>query len=119
MAATDALGPRLFVQACAGCHLPSGAGRQSAWAALQGSHTAADPAGTNLLQVLAAGTQIQTSQGLMFMHPFTGAYTDVELAALANYTISQFGLRQGTITPDQIQKQRGPATVKPDKPTPQ
>ena len=47
----------------------------------------------------------------MFMHPFTGAYTDVELAAIANYTISQFGLRHGTITPDQVRKQRPPVLV--------
>jgi mono/diheme cytochrome c family protein len=91
---TDTLGPRLFMQACAGCHLPSGEGRQSAWAGLRGSHTAADPAGTNLVQVLVQGTQIGTSEGVMFMHPFTGEYTDEELAALAN-------------TAEQIHRQRG------------
>jgi len=107
LAATDTLGRRLFVQSCAGCHLPSGDGRQSPWAALRGSHTAADPAGTNLVQVLIQGTQIQTSQGLMFMHSFSGAYTDEELAALGNYVISQFGFRQGAITPSQIRAQRG------------
>lgn len=47
------LGPRVFVQACVGCHLPDGTGRQSPWAALRGSHTAGDPAGANLMQVLA------------------------------------------------------------------
>jgi mono/diheme cytochrome c family protein len=105
--ATDALGARMFVQACAGCHLPDGAGRQSPWAALQGSHSVGDPAGTNLVQVLTHGTQIETSQGLMFMHTFTGNYTDPELAALGNYAIGQFGFRHGTITPEQIHKQRG------------
>ncbi|HET6234246.1 MAG TPA: cytochrome c [Acetobacteraceae bacterium] len=107
-AATNALGSRLFMQACAGCHLPNGDGRQSPWAALRGADTAGDPAGTNLVQVLTHGTQIQTSQGLMFMDKFTGAYTDQELAALANYTTSQFGFRPGKITPEQIRKQRGP-----------
>jgi mono/diheme cytochrome c family protein len=104
--ATGELGSRLFVQACAGCHLPNGNGRQSRWAALLGSHTAGDPSGTNLVQVLTHGTQVQTSQGLAFMHPFTGAYTDTELAALANYTMGQFGHQPGNITPDQIRKQR-------------
>jgi mono/diheme cytochrome c family protein len=105
-AAPNALGERLFVQACAGCHLPDGDGRQSPWAALRGSHTTGDPAGTNLVQVLTNGTRIRTSQGLAFMHPFTGAYSDEELASLANYTSSQFGLRPGSITPGQIRKQR-------------
>ena len=113
---TDALGPRLFVQACAGCHLPSGEGRQSAWAGLRGSHTAGDPAGTNLVQVLVQGSQIGTSEGLMFMHPFTGEYTDEELAALANYTMNQFGNRQGTITAEQIHKQRGSGPVSAGRP---
>jgi mono/diheme cytochrome c family protein len=103
---SNALGARLFVQACAGCHLPDGNGRQSPWTALRGSHTTADPAGTNLVQVLTNGTRIQTNQGLAFMHPFTGAYTDEELASLANYTSGQFGSRRGNITPEQIHRQR-------------
>ena len=112
----DALGERLFSQACAGCHLPDGAGRQSPWAALAGSHTASDPAGTNLVQVLAKGSEIQTPQGLMFMHAFTGAYTDAELAAVGNYVQHQFGGRAGTITPSQIQQQRTAAPAEVPRP---
>jgi mono/diheme cytochrome c family protein len=113
---TDPLGQRLFVDACAGCHLPNGTGRQESWAALLGSHSAGDPAGTNVVQVLTQGTQVETGQGLMFMHPFTGAYTNQELAALANYTISQFGYREGKVTPDQFVKRRGPEPGKSDSP---
>jgi mono/diheme cytochrome c family protein len=105
----DPLGARLFAQACAGCHLPGGGGRQSPWAALAGSRTAGDPVGTNLVQVLTRGTELQTSQGLMFMHAFTGGYTDAELAALANYVIRQFGGRQGQVTAEQVARSRGPA----------
>jgi mono/diheme cytochrome c family protein len=86
--------------------LPSGEGRQSPWAALRGSHSAGDPAGTNLVQALTHGTQIRTSQGLMFMHEFTAAYTDEELAALANYVSSQFGFQRSAVTPEQIHKLR-------------
>ncbi len=103
------LGPRLFAQACAGCHLPNGDGRQAPWAALKGSHSTGDTVGTNLVQVLTQGTQIATSQGLMFMHEFTGAYTDQELAALGNYAIGQFGFRQGGITPGRIHAGRASA----------
>jgi len=105
----DPLGARLFAQACAGCHLPNGQGRQSPWAGLAGSRTTGDPAGTNLVQVLTRGTELQTSQGLMFMHAFTGGYTDAELAALANFTIARFGGRQGRVTAEQIARNRGPA----------
>jgi mono/diheme cytochrome c family protein len=116
MAAADPLGPRIFAQACAGCHLPNGEGRQSPWAALGGSHTTGDPAGTNLVQVLSQGTEIATSQGLMFMQAFTGGYTDAELSAVANYTIGQFGFRQGKVTPEQIRAQRGTNSDKAGKP---
>jgi mono/diheme cytochrome c family protein len=98
----DALGAHIFAEACAGCHLPNGTGRQSPWAALAGDHTTGDPSGTNLVQVLAHGTQLDTSQGLMFMHNFTASYTDPELAAVANYVIAQFGDRQGHVTPQQL-----------------
>jgi hypothetical protein len=49
---------------------------------------------------------LATSQGEVFMHPFTADYTDDELAAVANYTISQFGGLQGNVSPTQIRAQR-------------
>lgn len=116
IAPTDDLGPRIFAQACAGCHLPNGEGRQWAWAALAGSHSAGDPSGNNIVQILSQGSHMETAQGLMFMHPFTGDYTDDELAAVANYTISQFSGRAGHVTAAQIRAQRE-GRANPDKPT--
>ena len=104
--ATVPLGRQVFAEACAGCHLPGGSGRQSPWAALRGDHSLGDPSATNMLQVLAHGSQIQTAQGLMFMHAFTRAYTDPELAAVANYAIGQFGGRQGDVTAQQVRAAR-------------
>ena len=112
------LGAHLFVQACAGCHLPDGTGRQSAWAALGGDHSAGDVAGTNLVQILAHGSQMQTAQGQVFMHSFTGGYTDAEMAAIANYVIGQFGGRQGQVTPQQIKAARGADDHKETEPPP-
>jgi mono/diheme cytochrome c family protein len=95
-------GGRLFAQACEGCHLPNGTGRQSPWAALAGAQSVGDPDGANIVAILTQGSSISTSDGTMFMHSFTGGYTDPELAALGNYTIGQFGFRQGSVTPQQI-----------------
>jgi mono/diheme cytochrome c family protein len=118
-APSDSLGAHLYNQACAGCHLPDGKGRQSPWAALGGSHTAGDVNGTNLVQVLAHGTQMETDQGLVFMHSFTGGYNDAELAAIANYTIGQMSGRQGQVTAQQIGAARGSDAHKPTDPPPQ
>jgi mono/diheme cytochrome c family protein len=97
-AATDPLGAHVFELACAGCHLPNGQGRQSPWAALAGDHSVGDPDATNLVQVLAHGSVLQTAQGQVFMHSFAGAYTDAELAAVANYVTAQFSGRSGNVT---------------------
>ena len=117
-AQSNPLGAHLFVQACAGCHLPDGAGRQSAWAALGGAHSTGDVAGTNLVQILAHGSQMQTAEGQVFMHSFTGGYTDVEMAAIANYAIGQFSGRQGQVTPQQIKAARGADAHKETEPPP-
>jgi mono/diheme cytochrome c family protein len=93
-----ALGAHIFELACAGCHLPNGHGRQSAWAALAGDQSTADPAATNLLQVLAHGSVLRTDKGQVFMHSFAGAYTDPELAAVANYVMARFGGQAGSVT---------------------
>ena len=69
----DGLGARLFAQACEGCHLPNGAGRQSPWASLAGAQSVGDPDGTNIVAILTQGSSLSTSEGTMFMHPFTGA----------------------------------------------
>ncbi len=105
LASTDSRGRRLFVQACTGCHLLDGEGRQSPWAALRGDRSTRESSGTNVVQVLIQGSQIETRQGSMFMHSFTAGYSDDELAAIGNFVIGQFGRRQGTITPEQIRAQ--------------
>jgi mono/diheme cytochrome c family protein len=115
----DSIGSHLYNQACAGCHLPDGKGRQSPWAALGGSHSTGDINGTNLVQILAHGSQMETAQGQVFMHSFTGGYTDAELAAIANYTIGQMSGRQGQVTAQQIGAARGQDAHKPTDPPPQ
>jgi mono/diheme cytochrome c family protein len=105
----DERGRLLFVQACTGCHLLDGEGRQSAWAALRGDHSTRESSGANVVQVLIQGSQIQTSQGQMFMHSFIGGYSDDELAAIGNFVIGQFGLRQGAITPGQFRRRHAAA----------
>jgi mono/diheme cytochrome c family protein len=51
----DGLGKRLFEANCTGCHLWNGEGRQTSYAALEGSRAVSDPKGTNLVQALLVG----------------------------------------------------------------
>ena len=105
----DALGQRLFQGACASCHRSNGTGVQSDYAALLGDQSVADPAGQNLLQMMLHGGAIATADGMMGMPAFSRGYTDTELAAVANYTISQLSHVQGHVSAAQVGKLRGTA----------
>ncbi|HTZ71629.1 MAG TPA: cytochrome c [Acetobacteraceae bacterium] len=100
------LGEHVFAAACEGCHLPNGQGRQSTWAALAGDRSAGDPNGTNMLQVLAHGSELTAPDRHVFMHAFTGAFTDAELAAVADYVTRDVAGRQSSVTAADIARAR-------------
>lgn len=101
------LGRRLFEGACASCHGWNGNGLQSPYADLRGAQTANDPAATNLVQVILHGSAITTPErGHASMPSFGRAYTDAEIAALANYVLAHFGSKQGHVTPDGVARAR-------------
>ncbi len=104
--AQDALGAHIYEGACASCHRTNGTGAQSPIAALAGDQTAADPAGTNLLQVVLHGGKLATKDGALAMPGFAGGYTDAELAAVTNYTIGQFGQHAGQVSAAMVGKAR-------------
>jgi len=104
--AGNELGRRIFEGVCASCHEWNGAGRQTNYAALAGSHAVNDPEGINLVQVLLSGADLRTSHGTGYMPSFGGAYSDTELAAVSNYVISHFGGKVGRVTAETVQKQR-------------
>lgn len=101
-AAAGSLGLTLFQGACASCHGWNGDGLQHAQAALVGSQTVNDVDGMNLLQVIIRGSRMQTNDGEVFMPAFGKAYSDTEIAALANYVILHFGAKQSSITPANV-----------------
>jgi mono/diheme cytochrome c family protein len=69
---------------------------------LLGSHTANDPDGTNLVQVILHGSNMMTSSGDALMPAFADAYSDTEIAALSNYVLSHFGNKAGSVTPKDV-----------------
>lgn len=103
---TKPLGLALFEQNCASCHGFNGKGLQTAKADLVGARTVNDPRGTNLLQVLLHGVTLETPDGTTHMPSFAKAYTDPELAALANYVLTQFGGQNASVTPDDVTNAR-------------
>lgn len=86
----ETLGKRVFEGACASCHGWSGTSPVNGFATLTGARAVNDPTGTNVVQVVLAGADRTTPDGILKMPAF-GSYSDLEVAAVANYVTARFG----------------------------
>lgn len=105
-ASTAASGQQLFEGACASCHQWDGGGQQTQHAALAGTRGVNDPNGANVTQAILEGVNMRIGDNDVYMPAFGHAYSDTEVAALANYVIGHFGGKQGTVTPADVAKRR-------------
>jgi mono/diheme cytochrome c family protein len=102
----DSAGLKLFEGACAGCHQWNGQGRQTPYASLDGTRGVNDLTATNVTQVILEGTKMRIGDDDVFMPAFGDAYSDTEVAALANYVVGHFGGKEAKVTPEQVAKRR-------------
>src|ERR1700733_6061859 len=102
----DELGRHVFEDGCANCHQYSGDGRQTVYAPRAGSRSVNDPDGANLTQILLNGAKYRFKDQNVYMPPFGAAYSDAELAAVANYVIAHFGGKTGHVAPQDVAKRR-------------
>ncbi len=98
----DPKGKRIFEGACASCHSWTGRGSLNPWATLTGGRAVNDPTATNVAQVVISGSNRRTAAGSSFMPAFGHAYTDDEIAAVANYVTARFGAGPSHVTPKQV-----------------
>ena len=101
-----AQGLALFEGACAGCHQWNGHGQQSPYAALIGTRGVNDVNGANVTQAILQGVNMRVGDKDVFMPAFGNAYSDTEVAALANYVIGHFGGKAGAVTPHDVAQRR-------------
>ncbi len=99
-------GRRLFEGACASCHQWSGAGQQTPYASLAGTRGVNDPDGKTVTQAILRGVKLHINDTDVYMPAFGHAYSDTEIASLANYVIYHFGGKQGTVTAEDVAKRR-------------
>jgi mono/diheme cytochrome c family protein len=102
----DDLGLALFAGNCAGCHTWDGLGRQTVYADLRGVRAVADPAATNITQVILHGSNYRIGGHDIYMPAFAGGYSDVEVAALSNFVVQYFGNQPGALTAKDIAQRR-------------
>ena len=105
-AVADALGRKVFAQACVSCHDWTGVSALSPFATISGSRAVNDPSATNVAQIVISGTRRFTSGGLS-MPAFGSTYTDTEIAAVANYVTGRFGSAASKLTAKDVADLRG------------
>ncbi len=94
----DARGKMVFEGACVSCHGWTGESPVSAMATLTGAWAVNDPGATNVAQIVISGTKREIPDGALSMPAFGNAYSDDEIAAVANYVTARFGSKGSKLT---------------------
>jgi mono/diheme cytochrome c family protein len=103
----DAHGRAVYEGACAGCHGWTGISPVIPFANLTGTRAVNDPSATNVAQVIIGGAQRHaTTQAGNDMPAFGEAYSDAEIASVANYVTARFGVQGSGLTAGQVAKLR-------------
>jgi mono/diheme cytochrome c family protein len=99
-------GKAVYEGACAGCHGWSGISPVLTSATLTGTRAINDPAAGNVAQVILRGGQRHTADQSVNMPEFGSAYSDREIASVANFVTERFGAEGSALTPNDIVKLR-------------
>jgi len=99
-------GRQVYVRECASCHRLNGRGVQSEYEALGGSETVSDPQAINLTQAVLYGSSIDTVNGHVQMLGFGGGLSNLDVAAVVNYTAQQLGGHSPGLSPQDIAARR-------------
>ena len=100
----DPRGKRIFEGACVSCHGWTGASPLTRYATLTGARAINDPAAINVAQMVLHGTW--SDGGRAGMPAFGHAYSNAEIAAVANYVTARFGAQPSRITAKQVTQLR-------------
>lgn len=106
----DPRGKMVFEGACVSCHGWSGESPVSPVATLTGTWAVNDPAATNVAQIVISGTRRNTPSGAISMPAFGNAYSDDEIAAVANYVTTRFGAKGSKLTAQDVAELRKQAS---------
>jgi mono/diheme cytochrome c family protein len=104
---TDPQGKAIFEQACASCHGWTGISPLMRFATLTGARAVNDRSATNVAQIVLSGARRPSIDGEVFMPSFGAAYSNAEIAAVANYVTARFGAEPSAITAKAVASLRG------------
>jgi len=101
-AGLDPLGREIFAGACVSCHDWSGVSLLTKYATLTGDRAVNDPSAINVAQIVLLGESRHTAAGAVLMPSFADAYSDTEIAAVANYVTARFGAQSSHLTAEDV-----------------
>ena len=103
LAESVAAGERAYLNRCAPCHLPEGAGLPPSYPPLIGSAVVAGPVATHVRTALWGSRGIAVPRpGAAQMPGFHGACSDAELAAILTYERNSWGHAAGIVRPSDV-----------------
>jgi mono/diheme cytochrome c family protein len=100
------MGKQIFEGACVSCHGWTGVSAITLNATLTGARAVNDPSAINVAQVIIGGIKRTTPPGAVAMPSFGHAYSDSEIAAVANYVTARFGSKPSAISDKDVAKLR-------------
>jgi mono/diheme cytochrome c family protein len=104
--ATEPHDRAMYAGACAGCHGWTGLTPLVPSMTLTGIRAVNDATGTNVAQVIIRGGERQAEAGPSNMPAFGSAYSDREIAGIANYVTARFGATASALTAERVAKLR-------------
>jgi mono/diheme cytochrome c family protein len=102
----NARGKIVFEGGCVSCHGWTGESLVSPMATLTGAEAVNDPSAVNVAQIVLSGTKRLTPDGALSMPAFGNAYSDDEIAAVANYVTARFGAKGSSLTAQDVAELR-------------
>jgi mono/diheme cytochrome c family protein len=106
----DPRGKMVFQGACVSCHGWTGESPLSPFATLTGAWAVNDPSATNVAQIVISGTKRRVPDNAISMPAFGSAYSDTEIAAVANYVTARFGAKGSQLTARDVAELRAQAS---------
>jgi mono/diheme cytochrome c family protein len=106
----DPRGKMVFEGACVSCHGWTGESSISPFATLTGAWAVNDPSATNVAQIVISGTKRRVPDNAISMPAFGSAYSDTEIAAVANYVTARFGAKGSQLTARDVAELRAQAS---------
>jgi mono/diheme cytochrome c family protein len=104
--AADPRGKQVFEGLCSGCHGWTGVNPTVPHSTLTGTRPINDPTATNVALAVLRGAKSLPSDDTVSMPAFGDAFSDHDVAAVANYVTARFGAQSSAITAEDVRRLR-------------